>query len=123
MPRERDDAARLWDMLDSARSIVSLVEKMTFEAYSADRRTKRAVEREIEIIGEAARGVSDTVRDKHPYVPWGKIVAQRHRLAHEYAEIDDELIWRVATVHAPELVRLLTPIVPTPPPFIEGGHG
>ena len=89
---------------------------MTCELYAADRRTRRAVEREVEIIGEAARQVSDSFQEAHPEIPWRKIVAQRHKLAHEYGEIQDEILWRVATVHIPELTALLEPLLPPLPP-------
>jgi uncharacterized protein with HEPN domain len=45
-------------------------------------------------------------------VPWRSIIAQRHALAHEYGEIDSARIWRVATVHIPQLVGLLEALVP-----------
>ena len=81
MPRSQEDPALLLDMMDSARAIVEMVAGMTYSAYAADRRTRRAIEREIEIIGEAARKVSAGFQDAHPQVPWRKIVAQRHKLA------------------------------------------
>jgi uncharacterized protein with HEPN domain len=76
---------------------------------------RSAVERQIEIIGEAARGISDTFKAAHPQIPWRPIIAQRHRLAHEYGEIDDSLIWKVATVHVPALIPQIEPLtIPHP---------
>jgi len=115
MQPETGDAALLLDMLDSARSICGMVKGMSLVDYAADRRTRRAVERELEIIGEAARRVSTGFQSRHPEIPWRKIVGQRHKLAHEYGEIQDEIVWRVATIHVPELVALLAPLVPSPP--------
>jgi uncharacterized protein with HEPN domain len=104
MPRETEDQALLLDMVDSARSVVEMIAGMTFDHYVNDRRTRRAVEREVEIIGEAARAVSDGFQQAHPDIPWRKIIGQRHKLDHEYGEIQDEILWRVATIHAPELI-------------------
>ncbi|MFC1705354.1 DUF86 domain-containing protein [Planctomycetota bacterium] len=116
MPREpKDDAAFLWDMLDSARAVQRFVAGVTIEAYRADRMLRSAVEREIEIIGEAARGVSSAFEAEHPEIPWKAIVAQRHVLAHEYGAVDNEAIYRVATVHVPELIERLVPLLPPPP--------
>jgi uncharacterized protein with HEPN domain len=56
----------------------------------ADRKTQLALERAIEIIGEAARRVSDSFKADHTEIPWRSIVAQRHVLAHEYGEIRQE---------------------------------
>ena len=118
MRPELHDQALLLDMLDSAKAVVEMASGLTEAGYAADRRTRRAVEREIEIIGEAARKVSQAFQDAHPQVPWRKIMAQRHKLAHEYAEIQDEIVWRVATVHIPELIAQLEPLIipfPTQP--------
>jgi len=88
---------------------------MTCADYQSDDLRRAAVERKIEIVGEAARGVSQVFRKAHPAIPWRRFVSQRHVLAYEYGDIDDALIWRVATIHVPELIALLTPLVPSPP--------
>jgi uncharacterized protein with HEPN domain len=116
MRHKKADPALLLDMLESARAVAEMVKGMGFEAYAADRRTRRAVEREVEIIGEASRKVSQGFQNDHPEIPWVKIRGQRHKLAHEYAEIEDEILWRVATVHVPELIALLEPLIPPLPP-------
>lgn len=112
MRPEMEDSALLLDMLDSARAVVQMTAGMTYEGYAADRRTRRAVEREVEIIGEAARKISPAFQDLHPEIPWRKITGQRHMLAHEYGEIQDDVLWRVATFHIPELIAQLEPLVP-----------
>jgi uncharacterized protein with HEPN domain len=120
MPRKRDDplrdAAWLLDMLTAAQAVASFVAGRTFVDYTVDLMLRSAVERQIEIIGEAARGLSETFRSTHPEIPWPQIMAQRHRLAHEYGEIDNSLIWQVATVHAPALIAQIEPLIPPPPP-------
>jgi uncharacterized protein with HEPN domain len=115
MPPEDRDPALLWDMLETAREIRGFAGNVSLEDYRQNLVLRRAVERSIEIIGEAARGVSKTFKEAHPEIPWQPIMSQRHVLAHEYGEIDDERIWRVVSVHIPELIRLLEPLVPNPP--------
>ena len=112
MPPEKSDLSYLWDMLDAAHAVVQFVAGRTFEQYVLDRMLRGAVERHVEIIGEAARKVSQAFRDAHSEIPWKGIIVQRHVLAHQYGEIQDDLIWKVATVHIPELVRALRPLVP-----------
>ena len=109
------DAARLWDMLTYAREVVQSLEGIGFEAFQADRNLSLATERRLEIIGEAASHVSSFLRERYPAIPWRKIIAQRNVLAHEYGEVRQEAIFRVATVHVPELVEQLEPLVPPPP--------
>jgi len=95
MQLEEKDAGYLWDILDSARTICDFVSGVNFIQYMEDRKLQFAVERAIEIIGEAARRVSEAFRTRHPEIPWQNIIAQRDVLAHEYGEIKQELIWKV----------------------------
>lgn len=115
MPPEKGDAAYLWDMLDAARAIRDFTAGRTFHDYLGDQMLRRAVERSVEIIGEAAGRVSEALQGAHPEIPWRRVIAQRHVIAHEYGEIEDELIWRVATRHVPELIEALEPLVPPEP--------
>lgn len=120
MPRERNqpqrDAAWLLDMLGAAQAVRSFVVGRSFTDYTGDLMFRSAVERQIEIVGEAARNLSEAFKNAHPEIPWRPLIAQRHRLAHEYGEIIDALIWKVATVHVPRLIEQIQPLVPPPPP-------
>lgn len=111
MPPEKTDEAFLWDMLDSAQAVQEFLSGKTLDDYKQDRMLRSAVERGIEIIGEAARGVSAMVQQSHPDIPWRAIIAQRNVIAHGYGEIDDERLWRVATQLIPELIEKLKPLI------------
>ena len=78
-----------------------------------------AVERAMEVIGEAAGQVSEAFQQAHPEIPWRPIIAQRHVLAHDYGYVDHERIRRVATFRVEELIARLSPLIPPPPPSIE----
>jgi uncharacterized protein with HEPN domain len=114
-PDERD-AGYLLDILQHALGAMEAIRGRTLKEYLADENLRLAVERRVEIIGEAAGRVSPAFREAHPQIPWRKIIAQRNVLAHEYGEVDDEILWQVAAVSLPELVALLEPLVPPPPP-------
>lgn len=107
MQPEGKDRAYLWDMLDAACAITDFVREKKIEDYIADRMLRGAVERHLEIIGEAARRVSPAFSTAHPEVPWRLMIAQRNVLAHEYGEIRHERIWIVCTQHIPELIQLI----------------
>ena len=111
----KDDRVYLWDMLTAARAVVDFTRGRTLADYESDLLLRSAVERQIEIIGEAARRVSKEFQVAHSEIPWRPIQAQRHVLAHDYGEIKHERVWRVAKTHVPELIVLLEPLVPTPP--------
>ncbi len=116
MPPEEMDAGRLWDMVTYAQEIVSTASQLSFHEYLQNKNLRLATERRIEIIGEAARNVSAEFQQAHPEIPWRKVIAQRHVLAHEYGDIRQEIVFRVATVHIPELLRTLRGLLPPQPP-------
>jgi uncharacterized protein with HEPN domain len=111
MPSEAD-SAWLWDMLRAARAVGRFVASKSKESYLADEILQAAVERKIEIIGEAACKVSATFQDEHPEIPWSKIRGQRHVLAHDYGDIEHDRLWDVATIHAPALAAQIESLLP-----------
>ena len=120
MQPEGHDAAYLWDMVEAAREIRGFVKGIAAREFLRNRMIQMAVERAVEIIGEAARHVSDSFKQDHPEIPWRKIVAQRHVLAHEYGDIKQDRMWDIATKYAPELIAQLEPLMPPLPPEVEG---
>lgn len=112
MPPEKDDRAYLRDMLGFAEEVVDLFTPgIDRETYLSDVQIRRSVERSVELIGEAARHVSDAFRAAHPEIPWKKIVGQRNVLVHEYGRVDDVLIWNVSRNELPSLVERLRVIL------------
>ena len=114
LPVERD-AAYLWDMLDSAKTIQGFMAGLRFEEFLQDRKPQLAIERSVEVIGEASRRVTDEFKSAHPEIPWTRILAQRNVLAHEYDDVKQERMWLVATVHVPALIPQLEAVLPPPP--------
>ena len=114
-PEERD-MARLWDMLDAARAVVEFIKDLRFEEFLKDRKTRNAVERNLEIIGEATRRVSQQTRDNHPDIPWKSIIALRNIIAHEYGEILYEKIWGICINRLPPLIRQIEAMGADNPP-------
>lgn len=112
MEPEDRDSAYLWDMLDAATAILDFIEAVDFDAYLKDRKLQLAVERALEIMGEAARNVSPDFQLNHPEIPWKGIIGQRNVLAHNYGAIKQDLVWEVLTVSLPDLVDSLEQIIP-----------
>ena len=106
-------------MLTAARAVEAFVQGRSSDDYLADLMLRSAVERQIEVIGEATQHVSAEFQAAHAEIPWRPIQAQRHVLAHDYGEIKHDRIWRVATIHIPDLIRVLDPLVPTPPADVQ----
>jgi uncharacterized protein with HEPN domain len=110
-PDERD-AAYLWDMLQACDEVESMLADFDLAAFFHNRMLLRAIERDVELIGEAARRLSSTFRDTHPDIPWRMIIGQRNILAHEYGRIDHELLYRTAADDIPALGEKLRAIMP-----------
>ena len=112
MQPEDRDAAYIWDMLQAAREVVSMLEEHDLTSFLSNRVLLLATERGVEIIGEAARRLSATFTSSHPEVPWRKIIGQRNILAHEYGQIDHELLYKTATDDLPALILQLESLLP-----------
>lgn len=117
MPVDRREMALLWDMLDSARTAIEFTEGLRFEEFLRDRKTRNAVERNLEILGEAARRVSSATREHQAHVPWRSIIGLRNVLAHEYGDIRYEVLWSVVREKLPPLIEQLESLgADSPPP-------
>ena len=95
LPEERD-AASLWDMRDAGRDIVRWVKGVSYERFCDDEMLHSAVERKLEVFGEAAGRVSDQMQEAHPEIPWKDIKGVRVILAHKYGDIELSVIWEAA---------------------------
>jgi uncharacterized protein with HEPN domain len=103
LPEERD-AAYLWDMCDAAHDIVAWVQGASYDQFCSDEMLHSAVERKLEIFGEAAGRVSTEMQEAHPEIPWRDIKGVRVILAHKYADIDLSKIWEAAVNELPTIL-------------------
>ena len=108
---QRDDAYLL-DILIAARKARQFLEGVTWEEFQRSELYQNAVMRALEIIGEAARRVSEQTRDAHPEIPWTQMIGMRNRLIHEYFRIDLAAVWDTVQNDLPGLIELIEPLVP-----------
>jgi uncharacterized protein with HEPN domain len=99
-------------MREAARLIASFLHGVFYVDYEKNLMLRSAIERQLEIIGEAARHVSPQFQQAHPEIAWRNITGLRNILAHEYGEIKIDRIWLIATTSVVELIRLLDPLIP-----------
>jgi uncharacterized protein with HEPN domain len=107
----RDDAYLL-DMLLAARKVLKYTQGIDFAGFGENEIMQDAVMRRIQIIGEAARKVSDDFKENHPEIPWYEISGMRNRLVHEYFRVIPEKVWEAVVKDIPELIGALEPLVP-----------
>ena len=97
MTAPRDHRDFLADLVEACRSIIAFVGDMTLDAYLADQKTRFAVTRGFEIMGEAVRHIPAAVRDANTDIPWATMAAVRNRVIHGYFGIDDTILF--TTIH------------------------
>jgi uncharacterized protein with HEPN domain len=106
----RSDRERLLDILEAIERIEGQAARGR-SAFAHEELAQAAVIRWIEVIGEAARGVTAELREAHPEVPWRRMVAMRNVLIHGYFDIDVDLVWSVAENDLPKLRAQVQAIV------------
>jgi uncharacterized protein with HEPN domain len=101
------DKVRIDHMLDACREIEGFTKGIDFDAFLNDRKLQLSLVQLIQIIGEAANGVSSLTMEQMREVPWTDIIGMRNRLVHGYHDIDLEIVWKTATSEVPELRTLI----------------
>ena len=97
----------IYDMLTYSNEIIDIINDENHAAFLSNRVKRLAVERLIEIIGEAANHISEEVINKNDDIPWSKIIGLRNKIVHDYGEILTDRIWLIASKAIPELINLL----------------
>lgn len=98
----------LLDYLQDIRAYAEKAERFLADVSSAtaleqDERTLLAVIRALEVIGEAAKQIPASVREKYPQVPWRGMAGMRDKMIHEYFGVDSEVVWRTVKEDIPRL--------------------
>ena len=117
----RHDLLYLKDMTTACEKILACLEGHDRHTLEADWMRMDAVLRNLEILGEAAKGVSEEVRRRHPGIPWRKIAAMRDIVIHHYFGLDMEAIWDAAKNRVPQLLEQLRRIGEQADTSEEGG--
>ena len=114
MQKSREnDRARLQHMLDNAKIACQFAEGKTRDDIDTDHQLRLALDRAVEIIGEAAGHITDELQSETPEIPWGDIKGTRLIVAHRYYELDHDILWETVTDHLPPLIGQLEAILGT----------
>jgi uncharacterized protein with HEPN domain len=106
----KDDSIYLLHIRDTLRRIFDYAAAGR-ENFLQDTKTQDAVVRNLEVIGEAVRHVSEKLRARHPDVPWRRIAGMRDKLIHEYLGVDRVLVWEVVERELPGFQRKVEEIL------------
>lgn len=103
-----DDNTRVKHILEAANEAISFTKGKVRQDLDNDRKLSLSLIRLLEVIGEAANGLSDSFRENHPVIPWNSIINMRNRLIHGYFDINLDVVWQTVTEDLPELIKSLS---------------
>ncbi len=108
---ERDDSVLIGHILDTARKIAARVSSLSREQYDRDAELRDAIAYRIQVIGEAASKISPKYRANHPEVPWARVIGMRHRIVHDYLNVNYKILWEAAKNDIPKLIESIEALV------------
>lgn len=110
-----DPAGREWrfyvaDMIGFAEKVIAYTDGFDQVSFIASGLNYDATVRNVELIGEAASRIPESVRASNPQIPWRLVTATRNRLIHGYLGIDNDTLWSIIDRDIPALLPLLREI-------------
>jgi len=108
---KRNDAVYLRHIVDAIACVQGYLAGVSADRFLANRLLQDGVVRQLQIIGEAARNVSDDFKNAHPELPWSLMIGIRNRLVHVYFEVNLSIIWDTARIDLPPLRQAIERIL------------
>jgi uncharacterized protein with HEPN domain len=101
------DSILIEDILDSASKIEAYIEGVTFDLFANDDMRIDAVVRNLEIIGEAAKSISEGTKSRLTQIDWKGMAGMRDRLIHAYHSVDVLIVWKTVSERLPSISVVL----------------
>lgn len=107
-----DSAAILWDVHAAVTRVAEFIVGLDEAGYASDSLRRSAVERQLEIVGEALNNLRKSDPDTAQRIPEiSRIIGLRNILAHGYAVVDDSVVWGAASQRAPQLLSAVAELL------------
>ncbi len=110
---ERTDIEYLADTKEAVLRINAYTQDLTFEQFLEDKKTQDAVVRNLEVIGEAVKNISEESKSRFPQIPWKDLAGVRDKLIHHYFGVNFDIVWNIVKQELPELLSQLEEILKT----------
>ncbi len=104
---QHDDLVYVRHMLDLATKAIGKIQGTDRESYDQDENLRMALAHLLQTFGEAARRTSRGFQIAHPEVPWARIIGMRHKVVHDYLDVNFDLVWDVVLIDLPAVAESL----------------
>jgi uncharacterized protein with HEPN domain len=101
----KDDSVYLHHIIDAFMQIEYYIDGVSHEEFLSNKLLQDGVIRQLEVMGEAARNLSDDLRNEYPQVPWRQMIGLRNRMIHAYFNVNLQIIWEIVRGDLPDLKR------------------
>jgi uncharacterized protein with HEPN domain len=100
----KDDTIYLEHIENSLKRIIFYASNVTKEVFLEDIQMQDACIRQIEIMGEATKKISDAFKEKYPEIPWKDMSGMRDKLIHDYLDVDLNIVYQTVAIDIPVLL-------------------
>ncbi|MFQ6071915.1 MAG: DUF86 domain-containing protein, partial [Methanosarcinales archaeon] len=108
---KRGNKEYLLDIYNACNQILKYTKGINKREFMENEEKQDAIVRNLEILGEAVKNISETFREKHPEVQWKEIARTRDKLIHFYFGVDYDVVWDIITVDIPRLKKQVKIII------------
>lgn len=108
---KRSDRELIQDIVECCRRVSTYIERSGYDDFLQDHKTQDAVIRNIEIIGEAVKLISDSLKKSNPHISWKEIAGTRDKLIHDYFGVNIDVVWNIAKTDLPVFAEELEKIL------------
>lgn len=108
---KRGDEDYLKDIREALKRIVSYRGIISYDEFLQDYKTQDATVRNLEIVGEAAKNITERFKQEHPQIPWHELAGVRDRLIHHYFGVNYDIVWGIITEEVPKLIKEIDKIL------------
>ena len=102
---------RLYHILEAIEAVDDFVAGVSKQKFDDDYEKQSAIIRQFEIIGEAASHLTPGFKKSHKNIDWSKVVGMRHKMIHDYFEVDTDIVWFTTIEDLPTLKKQIKKIL------------